>query len=102
MKVTDVMTQKQALKVTDVLTHPGNRCPDICQVLVSALLLRRSFCSWICPVAALSEIFWKSGYKIFRRNLKAPRWLDIALRGIKYMLMAFFLYSIALAALSAK
>ena len=31
IKVTDVMTQKRALKVTDVLTHPGNRCPDICQ-----------------------------------------------------------------------
>ena len=27
------MTQKRALKVTDVLTHPGNRCPDICQVM---------------------------------------------------------------------
>ena len=34
IKVTDVMTQKRALKVTDVLTHPGNRCPDICQVWI--------------------------------------------------------------------
>ena len=25
MKVTDVLTQKLALKVTDVLTHPGKR-----------------------------------------------------------------------------
>ena len=33
IKVTDVMTQKRALKVTDVLTHPGNRCPDICQLI---------------------------------------------------------------------
>jgi len=32
IKVTDVMTQKRALKVTDVLTHPGNRCPDICHI----------------------------------------------------------------------
>ena len=36
IKVTDVMTQKRALKVTDVLTHPGNRCPDICQLLPKA------------------------------------------------------------------
>jgi oligopeptide transport system substrate-binding protein len=34
MKVTNVMTQKQALKVTYVLTHPGNLCPDICQLTV--------------------------------------------------------------------
>ena len=34
IKVTDVMTQKRALKVTDVLTHPGNRCPDICHIMV--------------------------------------------------------------------
>jgi len=34
MKVTDVMTQKLALKVTYVLTHPGNRCPDIRQLEV--------------------------------------------------------------------
>ena len=34
IKVTDVMTQKRALKVTDVLTHPGNRCPDICHVTI--------------------------------------------------------------------
>ena len=36
IKVTDVMTQKRALKVTDVLTHPGNRCPDICHIAIHA------------------------------------------------------------------
>jgi polyferredoxin len=66
-------------------------------VLLGALLLRRSFCSWICPVAVASEISWKSGYKIFRRNQRLPRWLDIALRGLKYTVMVFFLYSIVIA-----
>jgi site-specific recombinase XerD len=37
MKVTNVMTQKQALKVTYVLTHPGNLCPDICQMITDEL-----------------------------------------------------------------
>lgn len=63
-------------------------------VLAGALVLRRSFCSWICPVALVSEISWKSGYKIFRRNSKLSRWLDMALRGLKYLLMTFFIYSI--------
>jgi tRNA G26 N,N-dimethylase Trm1 len=35
MKVSDVLTQKMALRVSDVLTHPGQRCPDTCQIKVS-------------------------------------------------------------------
>jgi polyferredoxin len=64
-------------------------------VLVLALTLRRSFCSWICPVAAVSECSWKTGFKLLRRNPRLPRWLDVSLRGVKYLLLAFFLYSVA-------
>lgn len=66
-------------------------------VLVMALLLRRSFCSWICPVAAVSECSWKAGFKLLRRNPRLPRWLDVPLRGVKYLLMAFFVWSVAVA-----
>jgi polyferredoxin len=62
--------------------------------LTVSILLKRSFCSWICPVGTLSELFWKSGFNLFRRNFRPPRWLDILLRGIKYLLLLFFLYSI--------
>jgi polyferredoxin len=65
-------------------------------IMVVAFLLRRSFCSWICPVAALSECAWKSGFKIIRRNPRLPKWLDIVLRSLKYLLMLFFIYSIAI------
>jgi polyferredoxin len=66
-------------------------------VLVGALLLRRSFCSWICPIALVSEFSWKTGYRFFRKNPKLPTWLDIVVRGLKYILMVFFIYSIAIA-----
>ena len=66
-------------------------------VLVMALLLRRSFCSWVCPVAAVSECAWKAGFKLLRRNPRLPRWLDLPLRGVKYLLMAFFIWSVAVA-----
>ena len=56
-----------------------------------AWVLRRAFCSWICPVGTLSEWLWKFGFSKFHRNLLPPRWLDIGLRGIKYLLLAFFL-----------
>ena len=65
-------------------------------VLALSLLLRRSFCSWICPVATVSECSWKVGFKLLRRNMRLPSWLDIALRGLKYLLLLFFVSSIAI------
>ena len=66
-------------------------------VIAVSLLLRRSFCSWICPVAAISECTWKAGFRLLRRNWRLPAKLDIALRSLKYVLMAFFIYGIAIA-----
>lgn len=66
-------------------------------VITVSLLLRRSFCSWICPVAAVSEFAWKSGFRFFNCNLRLPAWLDIAIRGLKYLLLFFFIYFIAIA-----
>jgi polyferredoxin len=60
--------------------------------LLSSLLLKKSFCSWLCPIGTVSECLWKLGRKLFHRNFFVPRWLDIPLRGIKYLLLAFFLF----------
>jgi polyferredoxin len=59
-----------------------------------SFLLRKSFCSWLCPVGTLSEYLWKLGRKIFRRNFSIPRWFDIPLRGLKYLLLGFFVFVI--------
>lgn len=72
--------------------HPAAVVIFMTIVMVS-LLLRRAFCSWICPVGALSEWLWKLGFKKLRRNLSLPYWLDVVLRGIKYLLLAFFLFT---------
>ena len=64
-------------------------------ILAGSFLLRRSFCSWICPVATVSECSWKAGFSLFKRNIRPPLWLDMLLRGVKYLLLAFFLLSIA-------
>lgn len=66
-------------------------------VLLLSLLLRRSFCSWICPIATISECTWKGGFRLFRHNRRLPTWFDVALRSLKYVLMAFFIFSIAIA-----
>jgi len=59
-----------------------------------SLLLKKAFCSWLCPVGSFSEELWKLGRKLLGRNLRLPRWLDIPLRGLKYLLLAFFLFII--------
>lgn len=59
-----------------------------------AVLLKKSFCGWICPVGALSDAAWKTGRKLFGKNFSIPKYFDYALRSVKYILMAFFLYVI--------
>jgi len=63
--------------------------------LAMSFLLRKSFCSWLCPVGTLSEYLWKLGRRTFRRNWSLPHWLDIPLRGLKYLLLGLFVYVIA-------
>ncbi len=61
---------------------------------LSALLLRKNFCSWICPVGLISETLARLGRRIFGRNFRPWRWLDAGLRSIKYLILAFFAFAI--------
>ncbi len=62
--------------------------------IILSALLRKSFCSWFCPVGTLSEWLWKLGKKVFGRKISIPNWLDFVLRAIKYFLLGFFLWII--------
>jgi len=66
----------------------------VCVFVLCSLLVKKSFCSWLCPVGTVSEYLWKLGRKLFRRSLSVPLWLDLALRSIKYLLLGFFLFII--------
>lgn len=59
-----------------------------------AVLLRKSFCSWVCPVGLLSELLARFGRRAFGRNFRPWSWLDIPLRGLKYVVLGFFVLSI--------
>ena len=63
--------------------------------LAIAFACRKAFCSWICPVGTLSEWLWQGGEAAFGRTLSLPRWLDVALRSLKYILLSLFLYVVA-------
>lgn len=73
--------------------HPASLFLLVAFLLI-ALLLKKAFCSWLCPIGTVSEWLWKLGRKLAKRNLTPPRWLDIALRGLKYLLLGFFLWTI--------
>ena len=62
--------------------------------LAISFLLRKAFCGWLCPVGTFSEWLWRIGRRTFRRNFFLPRWADVALRSLKYILMALFLYAV--------
>jgi polyferredoxin len=63
--------------------------------LAMAFLLRKSFCGWLCPVGTLSETLWRAGKRFFGRTFAFPRWLDLPLRGLKYLLLGFFAWAVA-------
>ena len=64
--------------------------------LVTAVLLKRGFCSWACPFGLLTEYLNRLHKLIFRKDIKLPAWIDYPLRSLKYLLLAFFLWAIVL------
>src|SRR5215471_20266889 len=74
--------------------HPAGMFLLIAFVAMS-FLFRKAFCSWLCPVGTISEYLWQLGRKLFRRNIHPPRWLDLGLRGLKYLLLAFFVWAVS-------
>ena len=64
--------------------------------LATAVLLKRGFCSWVCPFGLLTEYLNRLHRIIFRKNIRPPAWLDYPLRSLKYLLLAFFLWAVIL------
>ncbi len=71
--------------------HPAGLFILIAFILMS-VLMKKSFCSWLCPVGTLSENIGEFGKKLFGRNFGVWRWLDYPLRSIKYLLFGFLVY----------
>jgi polyferredoxin len=63
-------------------------------ILGSGLLLKKAFCSWVCPVGTISDSLATLSRKVFRRKIRLPKALDYPLRSIKYLLLFFFLWAV--------
>jgi len=80
------------------LIHPAAMVL-LASFLAGSLLFRKSFCGWLCPSGTLSEYLWKLGRRTFHRDCgltlwRLPRWLDLGLRSLKYILLALFAYAV--------
>lgn len=63
-------------------------------VLVVSVVVAKSFCSNLCPVGTVSKALGTLGERLLGSTWKLPRWLDIPLRSLKYLLLAFFLWAV--------
>ncbi|MCP3900213.1 MAG: 4Fe-4S binding protein [Desulfobacteraceae bacterium] len=63
-------------------------------ICTTALIVKKGFCSWVCPFGLFSEYLLKIHYLIFKKKVTIPNILDKILRSIKYLLALFFLWSI--------
>jgi polyferredoxin len=63
-------------------------------ILTTAILLKRGFCSWVCPFGLLTEYLNRLHRFVLRKPIQLSRRLDYPLRCLKYLLLAFFLWAI--------
>ncbi len=82
--------------VTTGQIHPVHPAGLTILVLVLGLgfLAKKAFCSWVCPIGTLSEMLAALPQRLFRRTPGLPRLLDLPLRSLKYLLLAFFVYAV--------
>jgi polyferredoxin len=60
----------------------------------SALVAKKGFCSWVCPVGTLSEYVYRGRRLLFQTQFQMPVFADVLLRTLKYLAAGFFLYQI--------
>jgi polyferredoxin len=73
--------------------HPAGLAIFIGICLMS-VVVAKSFCSHLCPFGLLSELLGRLGIRLQGRTMTPPKWLDIPLRGLKYLLLGFFVWAI--------
>lgn len=73
--------------------HPAG-LTIIMAVIVSAILTRKSFCAWICPIGCISRIVERGGKRFLKNSTVVPPILDHILISVKYILCGFFVYVI--------
>ncbi len=94
LPIAALMNLKYAIQTQTIPSmHPAAMFLLVAFLAIS-VVFRKAFCSWLCPVGTVSEALWKLGRRVFGGNLTLPRWADIGLRSLKYVLLGLFLYAV--------
>nr|WP_321400194.1 4Fe-4S binding protein [uncultured Desulfobacter sp.] len=65
-------------------------------ICTSAVVAKKGFCSWVCPIGFLSECADKLNATVLKKSLRIPVIFDSLLRSLKYLIAGFFIYQIFL------
>jgi polyferredoxin len=79
--------------------HPAGMVIFGWAILVS-IMMKKAFCGWFCPMGTVSEWCWRTGRSLMGKNLRMPAVVDVLLRGVKYLLLGFFVWSVSTMSLS--
>jgi len=63
-------------------------------ICLMSIVVAKSFCSHLCPVGLLSEWLGRLGIRLTGSSLSLPRWLDLPLRGMKFLIFGFFAWAV--------
>ncbi len=63
-------------------------------ICLMSTIVARSFCSNLCPVGLVSELLGRLGLRSVGRTVTPPNWIDIPLRGLRFVLLGFFVWVI--------
>ena len=74
--------------------HPAAMFLLLSFVAIS-VFFRKAFCSWLCPIGTIAEALAGFGRRLIGRNLRLRKSIDIPLRGLKYLLLGFFLWAVS-------
>jgi NAD-dependent dihydropyrimidine dehydrogenase PreA subunit len=75
------------------MVHPAGLVILLLAVALG-VLAKRAFCSWVCPIGTISEALAALSLRMFGRRMTLPRFIDVPLRSLKYVLLLFFVYAI--------
>lgn len=62
--------------------------------MASALIVKRGFCSWVCPIGLFSELLASLRKRLFARPPVMPDLPNKLLRSAKYVILFFFIFTI--------
>ncbi|MFH2058119.1 MAG: 4Fe-4S binding protein [Pseudomonadota bacterium] len=94
LPISALVSLKHLLSTGEINTIHPSALVIFLIICMTALIVKKGFCSWICPIGLLSDLFAKLNHLAFKAKIVLPFSADLFLRTIKYGLAGFFVWNI--------